>query len=293
MSAPKPTPALQDFVVGSSVLPLSIQLIASIVLCIAVGQLPTQVQNWEYTVAVGVVAAAFSFIGLLIFNLKRDVYDKILFTAPIFQEVTVGLLLAIFLFIWWAIGTGIITFQAPFNGAGNFNGYFSAWVGFIASVAGLGAVGHKMYESAKGASGLVGVAAAGVVVLCAAGPELQRAAPVGGNAIYALVLGILSVVVAVVFLALNHAGKQSDAKSKVEFVLMLMLAIMWIIMACLTTFQGPFVVLGNGYFGSWAGVIATVVATHSALKESRGEGEISGARANPPEARANAAADAV
>ena len=38
---------------------------------------------------------------------------------------------SLFLFLWWGIGTGIITFKAPFPTTSN--GYFSAWAGFLFS----------------------------------------------------------------------------------------------------------------------------------------------------------------
>eukprot|EP00986_Skeletonema_menzelii_P010885 scaffold5454_cov135-Skeletonema_menzelii.AAC.3 len=36
---------------------------------------------------------------------------------------------SLFLFLWWGIGTGIITFKSPFIRTSN--GYFSAWAGFL------------------------------------------------------------------------------------------------------------------------------------------------------------------
>ena len=36
---------------------------------------------------------------------------------------------SLFLFLWWGIGTGIITFKSPFTETSN--GYFSAWAGFL------------------------------------------------------------------------------------------------------------------------------------------------------------------
>ena len=36
---------------------------------------------------------------------------------------------SMFLFVWWCVGTGVITFKAPFTVTSN--GYFSAWAGVI------------------------------------------------------------------------------------------------------------------------------------------------------------------
>jgi hypothetical protein len=36
---------------------------------------------------------------------------------------------SLFLFVWWGIGTGVITFRAPFTTTSN--GFFAAWAGFL------------------------------------------------------------------------------------------------------------------------------------------------------------------
>lgn len=126
---------------GSVHAPLGLQFIAAIVLLIAMTTYgpctaPELLRsllgcpNYEYGIAVAVIAMVFSSIALGL-TFKREWYDKKLFTVPEIGSipsagaVSVGYLISIFLFVWWIIGTSVLTFQGPFIVTGN--GFFAAW----------------------------------------------------------------------------------------------------------------------------------------------------------------------
>jgi len=47
--------------------------------------------------------------------------------------------LALFLFTWWAVGTGVLTIQGPFvDTVFKANAYFALWTGFGSSLLGIG-----------------------------------------------------------------------------------------------------------------------------------------------------------
>lgn len=186
----------------------------------------------------------------------REPFDAKLFVMSDF-DVTVGHLLSAFLFVWWSVAAGILTFQNPFTGTGN--GYFATWTGFIASVAGLGMSAERVASAVAGASPLLGWLAASVVLLCSLPDFICRNCPHQGEAIYALVVAILSIITAILFLALEYAGK-ADSVALAKMYVLLMFSVMWIVAACATTFVYPFVYTGNGYFSVWIGVVLTIRA---------------------------------
>eukprot|EP00121_Abeoforma_whisleri_P005832 Awhi_evm1s5290 len=73
-----------------------------------------------YAVALGVIGLV---ICLCLFAMKFATKDALF---------SIGKILAGFNALWWTIGTGIVTFKAPFTFLGN--GYFASWFSLFASV---------------------------------------------------------------------------------------------------------------------------------------------------------------
>ena len=62
----------------------------------------------------------------------------------------------------------------------------------------------------------------------------------------------------------------SDDKSNMESFQVLffgIFAILWIVMACLVTFRGPFLVTGNGYFAAWIGSVLCCLTTANLMSD--------------------------
>ena len=94
------------------------QVVAGVVLCVAIGFLTSSEQKyysgyWPYALSVGIVGSVFAFIGAML--LRNPNVDKpVVNVGPLGMQSYSGLL-AIFLFIWWCVGTGFITINGPFE----------------------------------------------------------------------------------------------------------------------------------------------------------------------------------
>lgn len=250
---------------GEHAMPLAVQLGAAIVLLIAAnmcdgchdspsGPDSDKVPNWGFTVTAAAIAMCTSILGLVLLRM-REIYDRTLFTLPT-GEVTVGYFLACFNLAWWTIAAGIITFENPFTSTGN--GYFATWTGFVFSVLGLGVSATKMIGAASRSGPLLLLGAASTVVVFASPRSMDHDIH-KGNANYAMLVAVLTVIAVISFLFMAHTGRQ-DVYAKLRFPVLLALSALWLIEACLVTFRGPFTLTGNGYFGSWAATILCVQA---------------------------------
>lgn len=151
---------------------------------------------------------------------------------------------SLFLFFWWVIGTGVITFQAPFLVAGN--GYFSAWAGLIFTAHwALNIDTSKFTELDTGRKTLVLFGAAAAVEMFACIPFLSSYT---GQAAWGLSAGLITLIVCVVLF--KTFEDMNGQMLKVSAVIMF---IIWAAVAGICTFDGPFLEAGNGYFASWGG----------------------------------------
>lgn len=155
---------------------------------------------------------------------------------------------SLFLFFWWAIGTGVITFKAPFLVAGN--GYFSAWAGLIFTAHwALNIDTSKFTELDTGRKTLVLFGAAAAVEMFACIPFFTSYT---GQAAWGFTAGLITLIVCgVLFKTFEDANPQM---LKVSAIIMF---IVWAAVAGVVTFDGPFLMAGNGYFASWGGFVTS------------------------------------
>jgi len=62
-------------------------------------------------------------------------------------------------------------------------------------------------------------------------------------------------------------NEQLKGIDMMKFIVLSVLTVLWLVLACLVTFSGPFVTTGNGYFSAWAGCACVSFATFNAKKE--------------------------
>lgn len=270
------------------------QLIASIALLIAVTKCNNNWQcddvdkpdNWAYTVSAAVIAMAFSLGGLAMVHFNKDGFDK-----PMMGMCSAGRLLMFFLFVWWAVAAGIITFDGPFEMVGN--GYFATWFGFIFAVNGLGSTATDTMKELT-TIGLLGLIAASVVLVGEIVPDhIGKNDDYRDESIYALTISLLSILVALIFLIMQKMTGDENACNKVKVPVFIFFVVAWMILANLVTFRGPFEIPGNGYFAAWAGTVVAIHIAFSSLKvQFDGGSSPQSARSSAPAKSAESADDA-
>lgn len=171
---------------------------------------------------------------------------------------------SLFLFLWWGIGTGIITFKAPFPTTSN--GYFSAWAGFLFSThwaLNTETFRSQVDEAEKGRKMASFSLLCGLVTLFACIPSIGPGYFYRGNAIWGLVAGILTFITSLVILQ-----KYDDIPIQMMKLISAVLFVIWATVAGILTFDGPFRDTGNGYFASWGGFLAAILfANHQFARE--------------------------
>eukprot|EP01062_Namystynia_karyoxenos_P014514 TRINITY_DN1521_c0_g2_i1.p1 TRINITY_DN1521_c0_g2~~TRINITY_DN1521_c0_g2_i1.p1 ORF type:complete len:619 (+),score=186.77 TRINITY_DN1521_c0_g2_i1:112-1968(+) len=168
--------------------------------------------------------------------------------------------IALFLFLWWCAGTGVATFDRPYEATGN--GYFGCWAAVIAAaILCAQAFGQDLGENAdaaleKGAGMLgskkeiVGVCLASLVVLIQAGVDCDGCEDYHA---WALACAVISFVICVVLIVLSKF-QLANVEPFMKWIA-LFLAVWWLAGTWCMTFKRPFKLTGNGYFGAWAAVV--------------------------------------
>lgn len=231
-------------------LPIIGTFFSAIILLVAILVGGSSLKNYEYTISVAAVAMFFSLVGFLLVTCREDNQD----------QISQGN--GIFLSLWCFIGACIITFNGPFKTTSN--GYFASWALAICSTMGVGITGKQVKTAITGMGAVLGLGASAVVVIIAVSSDYNDD-KFKNNQIYALVLSCVTIVL-VGIIAFQDHSKETVEPSKVKFCLLGVFSIMWIVMASIVTFDGPFRNTGNGYFGSWVGAIMSVWASMGALK---------------------------
>ena len=236
------------------------QLIAAVVLVIAIGVLDSSTVHFAYTIAVGAVATGGALLGLWLGASSHG--EKALFAAPVVGQLSANGCVAAFLATWWGIGTYIITFEGPF--VSTCNGYFAVWFGLVCSLTAVGdALPQLRASTSICSSTLLGLAACALIV----GLELNSGpgGTLSRQMVYGMVVATLTFAVVLVMLLLQLSHTPLDAS--IARALHLTIVGLWGVASLWLTLTGPFTDFSNGFFALWAG---TICASHLVLSiESR------------------------
>jgi len=118
----------------------------------------------------------------------------------------------------------------------------------------------------------MGLFCSSIIVIIAIVPWLGNDSLYRYEAIYTM---CVSVVTLVMSLALTFRQKTTKGRAArgcegvVGFVVLCIFAIMWVVLASLTTFRGPFLTTGNGYFSSWIGAACASFAAFASRRKSK------------------------
>jgi len=207
----------------------------------------------KYGIAVGAISLGFCLMLMGFARAKPALFsDWIVPKVP--GQLTLMQLFAIFLVAWWGPAAFVLTFFAPFRQTSN--AYFATWAATIAALFALGksfarvastfkALADSPVHSDDNAKSLLGLALSSFVVLVSA---IEFAGEGLSEGIFALVIGCVSVLLSVFVYVLKDRKKIGMVLQKI-FALMLFL--LWIAVAIVTTFAQPFNTTGNGFFGTW------------------------------------------
>jgi hypothetical protein len=91
--------------VNSRMMPYIGQILAAVVLLIAVTVPSGDVKNGSYGIAGAVIAMFFAIVGCYLVKVE-EMYDRPIGTFPLVGTLTVGNVNARFLFMWWFIAAG-------------------------------------------------------------------------------------------------------------------------------------------------------------------------------------------
>ncbi|KAL7488237.1 hypothetical protein ACHAWX_000221, partial [Stephanocyclus meneghinianus] len=160
---------------------------------------------------------------------------------------TVEKISSVFLLLWWTVGTGIITFRGPFVDTSN--GWIAAWGGFFATLHWcLGIDTSTFHDLSEGRRYLKFLQFWSVVLVFASITPL-RYKPMGyEGAGFAIAAGVLSLVACMYMISFYN-----ELSREVMRMTSMLLFLLWVCVAGVCTFYGPFLVPNNGYFACWTG----------------------------------------
>jgi hypothetical protein len=206
--------------------------------------------------------------GLLAYAVAVGTVSAIICVGYIFMRkfspaslVRFDIYIAFFLAIWWSLGAGILTFDAPYTQVGN--GYFATWVGCIAANVYLFLSSQAIREGQS----QIRVAAEqqpAFLLMLASFVEMIAAANVCSNVNYcedelgwAVAVGCLSIVITAV--VMFCALKNKPLPRLIMQMISVTLVVIWIAGVYVNTFIAPFKAVGNGYLASWSAMFLSIM----------------------------------
>jgi hypothetical protein len=209
-----------------------------------------------YQVAVG----AISFVVALIASIVH-MFGKL-------ENIAAQTAISSLMFLWWLAGVIVLTFFGDFTTTKNANGYFGSWGAFILSTFSLVAVSPRFEHGLDRTLHSVRKPLFFLIIASAItmGASIGPCSPSQNCTKYsawALVASVVSLVVALFLFFLPGRLELNMMKYVAAFFVL-----WWIFATGCMTLGGPFTTAGNGYFGSFAALLASVALLRALHRES-------------------------
>lgn len=243
------------FQVSDAQFPLILVSATSLVLMLAVVTWEEQMKSFGYSLSVPLLSLVISIGSILLTIFKGDLYAQY------------GRHIAHVLFMWNFTGACFLTFSSPFTTTGN--GYFAAWGCVATSAMAMGFTKDAFRSRLQGMGPLLGLGSFSAITIIAlidyVGNKNQSFSR--KESIYAMVVSVFTIVLiaGIMYFQKTHSGVRWFVR--VKFGGLSLFACLWLVLACLCTFSGPFNKTGNGYFASWGGASCAAFAAFSSWQE--------------------------
>jgi len=173
------------------------------------------------------------------------------------------------LFVWAFIGWAFFTFGGGDVFAYTGNGFFALWAMMIFAIWNFGVSIDDVKDQAKKSESIIYAMILGSVIAIielTTGPLPFQYRSNKVIASYTLAVAVIAIVFGLVTVGISRFGKDK-IDAKIRFWCLLLILVLWIVAACLTTFIGPFLTTGNGYFAVWGSAVFAGMAFVETQKE--------------------------
>lgn len=241
-----------EFVVPKDKLPLLKVMACAIVLIVSIF-IDESIfsSNYRYGIILAVVAILGAIIGVVIPS-KKAMYLNYFISVVTYAGACLN-----------TIDPG------PFIEPGN--GYFASWGLAIYSAAAAnppGSLKRTLFHTT------LNLGASALVVLLSLLPVLAEGVEVNEWEIYLAISGSsLTILIVGIFLALKLYKWDATMNVYGESIVLSILAVIWLGIACIVSYRGPFKMTGNGYFASWFACFKSIEAAWLEWKKNHDEME--------------------
>jgi len=221
-----------------------------------------------YAVSVGTVSLGFVLILFAMAKVKPDAVTDTTVRMPRDAQLTVLQASAGFLFVWWGIGCGILTFHAPYQSTSN--AFFACWVALFSSLimcvdsfSNLQSAWKKYATAASDMTvQLMLVMLMASLILFLSSLDFANS----GQGKWGIICGLFTAALTMIYYYLQSQHRLSLVGRKGMSALLFLL---WAVGVGVLTFDYPFRITGNGFFACWTGAVASACFTYQVFFESQ------------------------
>lgn len=246
---------VMGFKISEAQFPLVLVIATSFVLMLSVVTWEEGMTSYGYALSVPIISLILS-IGAICLT----IFMESLYTLY-------GRHITLLLFIWNFTGACFLTFSSPFTTTGN--GYFAAWGCVATSAMTMGFSRDTFRSRVEGLGSLMGLGTFSAITIIALIDYVGKKAQTYSRkeSIYAMVVSVFTIVLIMAIMHFQKTRASIKWFVRAKFGALSLFSLMWLVLACLCTFSGPFNKTGNGYFAVWGGAACAAFAAFFSFQE--------------------------